>query len=88
MVARMNKSFTQNNSLKKQQSGRLMKEFERLSTELITLNKFIKQRSHDAKKEHANPEHLRMVSPPYERELIAVSRIPELIRRIYQDEQA
>lgn len=57
-----------------------------LSTELITLNEFVKQRAYDARKEQTSPEYLRMVSPPYERELIAVTRTQELIQHIYFNE--
>ena len=59
-----------------------------LSDELTTLNEFVKQRALDASKDDLEPECLRMASPPYERELIAVTRIQKLLKRIYQDEQA
>ena len=57
-----------------------------LSNELTTLNEFVKQRALDASKDDLEPEYLRMVTPHYERELIAVTRIQELIQHIYFNE--
>lgn len=60
--------------------------FTQLSNELTTLNAFAKQRANDIKKEPLNPEYARMVSPPYERELMTASRIQELMQCIYFNE--
>ena len=62
-----------------QYRGKLTK----LSTELSVLNEFVKQRVHNHKKDELNPEYLRMVSPPYERELLAVTRIRKYLKHIY-----
>ena len=65
-----------------------MEELTQLSTELTILKDCIDQRIIDAKKEITSPEYSRMVSPPYERELLAIYRINKLIELIYGDDQA
>jgi len=62
-----------------------MEEFTQLSTELTILKEYIDQRINHAKKEVTNPTYSRMVSPPYERELLAIYRIKKLIDLIYND---
>lgn len=57
-----------------------------LSNELTTLNEFAKQRELNASKDDLEPEYLRMMTPFYERELIAVTRIQEILKHIYNEE--
>ena len=65
-----------------------MEEFTQLSNELAILQDCIDQRIIDANKAITSPEYSRIVSPPYERELLAIYRIKKLIELIYGDDQA
>ena len=65
-----------------------MEELTQLSTELTILKEYIDQRINDVKKEVTDSAYSRMVSPPYERELLAIYRIKKLTELIYSDNQA
>lgn len=62
---------------------RYMEDLDRLSNDLAVLSEFIQQHHLDIKKEQLNPKYLRMVSPSYERELLAVTRIQKYLKQIY-----
>jgi len=60
-----------------------MEELTKLQTELTALSEFIGLRLKATKKTNSDPEYLRMVLPPYERELLAVARIRKHLKQIY-----
>ena len=56
-----------------------------LESQLSVLLEYVRQRVCDTGREGLSDEYLAMVTPPYERELIAAKRVIELSSLVYRD---